>query len=71
MSRVVAERRVVEVELPYGRCGIKVGSLNGEDFTAAPEHSDVARLAKKSGLPLPRIYREALAAFEKLEGRKV
>jgi uncharacterized protein (DUF111 family) len=71
MSRVVAERRVVEVELPYGRCGIKVGSLNGEDFTAAPEHSDVARLAKKSGLPLPRIYREALAAFEKMEGRKV
>jgi len=71
MSRVVAERRVVEVELPYGRCSIKVGSLNGEDFTAAPEHADVARLAKKSGLPLPRIYREALAAFEKMEGRKV
>ncbi len=66
MSRVVAERRVVEVELPYGKCRVKVGSLNSEDFTAAPEHADVARLATKSGLPLARIYREALAAFERM-----
>nr|MDQ3386847.1 nickel pincer cofactor biosynthesis protein LarC [Actinomycetota bacterium] len=67
MSRVVAERRFVEVDLPYGRCGIKVGSLNGKDFTAAPEHADVAKLARDSSLPLQRIHREALAAFEKMQ----
>ena len=63
-GRTVAERRIVEVELPYGRCRVKVGSLDGEDFVVAPEYSDAVRLAEKTGLPLPRVYsdvREALA----------
>jgi pyridinium-3,5-bisthiocarboxylic acid mononucleotide nickel chelatase len=64
VGRTVAERRIVEVELPYGRCRVKVGSLDGENFVAAPEYSDTVRLAEKTGLPLPRVYsdvREALA----------
>ena len=64
VGRTVAERRIIEVELPYGRCRVKVGSLDGEDFVVAPEHSDALRLAEKTGLPLPRVYsdaREALA----------
>jgi pyridinium-3,5-bisthiocarboxylic acid mononucleotide nickel chelatase len=64
VGRTVAERRIVEVELPYGRCRVKVGSLDGEDFVVAPEYSDAVRLAEKTGLPLPRVYsdaREALA----------
>jgi uncharacterized protein (TIGR00299 family) protein len=64
VGRTVAERRIVEVELPYGRCWVKVGSLDGEDFVAAPEYSDAVRLAEKAGLPLPRVYadiQEALA----------
>lgn len=65
MDRIVAERRIVQVALPYGQCRVKVGSLDGEDFTSAPEHADAASLAKKSGLPLPRVYAEALAAFER------
>jgi uncharacterized protein (DUF111 family) len=63
VGRTVAERRVVEVELSYGRCRLKVGSLDGEDFIVAPEHTDAARLAERSGLPLPRIYSDARAAF--------
>src|SRR5215210_7866958 len=64
VGRTVAERRIIEVELPYGRCRVKVGSLDGQDFVVAPEHSDAVRLAEKTGLPLPRFYsdaREALA----------
>jgi len=64
VGRTVAERRRVEVELPYGRCGIKVGSLDGEDFVVAPEYADAARLAREAGLPLPRVYSDAKAAFE-------
>jgi pyridinium-3,5-bisthiocarboxylic acid mononucleotide nickel chelatase len=56
VGRTVAERRIVEVELPYGRCRVKVGNLDGEDFVAAPEYSDAVRLAEKVGLPLPRVY---------------
>jgi len=67
ISRVVAERRIVEVELPYGKCRVKVGSLDGEDFTAAPEYTDAASLSKQTGIPLPQVYAEALAAFEKLK----
>ena len=63
VGRTVAERRIIEVELPYGRCRVKVGSLDGEDFVVAPEYSDAARLAEKTGLPLPRVYSDARAAF--------
>src|SRR3712207_1102769 len=64
VGRTLAERRILTVELPYGRCQVKVGSLDGEDFVVAPEYSDATRLAEEAGLPLPRVYsdvREALA----------
>jgi len=64
VGRTVAERRLVEVELPYGRCGVKVGSIDGEDFVVAPEYADAARLAEEAGLPLPRVYSDAKAAFD-------
>jgi len=63
VGRTVAERRHVEIELPYGRCRLKVGSLDGEDFVVAPEYSDAARLAEKTGLSLPEVYSDARCAF--------
>jgi uncharacterized protein (TIGR00299 family) protein len=63
VGRVVAERRVVEVRLPYGACRVKVGSLDGEEFVAAPEYDDASRLARETGLPLPRVYEDARAAY--------
>jgi uncharacterized protein (TIGR00299 family) protein len=62
VGRTVAERRTVEVELPYGWCRVKVGSLDGEDFVVAPENSDAVRLAEETGLPLPAVYSDARAA---------
>ncbi len=64
VGRTAADRRVVEVELLYGRCRVKVGTLDGEDFVVAPEYLDASRLAKETGLPLPRIYSDARAAYE-------
>src|SRR5918997_143025 len=64
VGRTVAERRRVRVELPYGRCRVKVGSLDGEDFVAAPEYADAARLAEKTGMPLARVFSDARAAYE-------
>src|SRR5215213_9642346 len=63
VGRTVAERRVVEVELPYGKCRIKIGSLDGEDFVVSPENADAVRLASETGLPLPRVYDDARATF--------
>ncbi len=63
IGRTVAERRRIEVELPYGKCRVKVGSLDGEDFVVSPEYEDAARLANDTGHPLPRIYSDARNAF--------
>ena len=62
VGRTVAGRRIVEVELPYGKCRVKIGSLDGEDFVVSPEYADAVRLAAESGLPLPRVYEDARAA---------
>jgi pyridinium-3,5-bisthiocarboxylic acid mononucleotide nickel chelatase len=69
VGRTVAGRRIVEVELPYGRCRVKVGSLDGEDFVVSPEYADAARLASERGLPLPRVYDDARVAFGSASGR--
>ncbi len=63
IGRTVAGRRRIEVELPYGRCRLKIGSLDGEDFVVAPEYEDAARLARETGYSLPRVYADARAAF--------
>jgi uncharacterized protein (TIGR00299 family) protein len=63
VGRTVAGRRHVVVDLPYGKCRIKVGSIDGEDFVAAPEYTDAVRLAGETGFPLPRVYEDAKAAF--------
>ena len=63
VGRAVAERRHVVVQLPYGRCRVKVGSLDGEDFVAAPEFADAARLANETGVPLQKVYSDARAAY--------
>ncbi len=68
-ERTVAERRVVDVELPYGICRVKVGSLDGEDFIATPEYEDAARLARENGLSLPRVYADARVALREHSGR--
>lgn len=64
VGRIVAERRSVEVNLSYGSCRIKIGSLDGENFVAAPEYEDAVQLADETGLSLPRVYSDARAAFE-------
>ena len=63
VGRVVAERRREEVVLPYGKCRVKVSSLDGEDFVVAPEYADAARLAEEAGLPLPRVYADARTTY--------
>ena len=69
VGRTVAERRLAKVELPYGTCEVKIGSLDGEDFVAAPEYTDAARLARENGLPLLRVYSDARAALKESLGK--
>lgn len=68
IGRTVADRRIVTVDLPYGECRVKVGELDGEAFSLAPEHADAERLARESGRPLPRVYHDARAALDRGAG---
>jgi pyridinium-3,5-bisthiocarboxylic acid mononucleotide nickel chelatase len=63
VGRTVAERRHAVVGLPYGECRLKIGSLDGQDFVASPEFTDASRLSAETGLPMPRIYADARAAY--------
>lgn len=65
VSRTVAGRRTIEVSLPYGKCRVKVGSLDGEDYVVAPEYVDAQRLATETGTPLAWVYQEVRAAYER------
>ena len=68
VGRTVAERRLVEVELAYGRCKVKVGSIDGEDFVVSPEYADAVELARKNSLSLPQVYADARAALRESLG---
>ncbi|MCA1729142.1 MAG: nickel pincer cofactor biosynthesis protein LarC [Actinobacteria bacterium] len=69
VERTVAERRIVEVDLPYGKCRAKIGSLDGKVFVAAPEYDDALRLARKNGLSLLRVYADARTALQERSGK--
>ena len=63
VGRTVAQRHTVEVNLPYGKCRVKIGRLDGQSYVVAPEYVDAARLAQKSGISLARVYDEAKVAL--------
>ncbi len=69
VGRTVAERRTIVVELPYGKCRVKIGSLDGEDFIISPEYEDAAKLAKKEDIPLPKVYSDARDTFAREESK--
>lgn len=62
VGRTVAERRIEMVSLAYGKCRVKVGSLDGEDFVLSPEYADAARLSQSAGVPLLQVYEDARSA---------
>jgi uncharacterized protein (TIGR00299 family) protein len=63
-------REEVTVATRYGSVGVKVGTLDGEPVSIAPEYEDCARVARETGVPLRDIYEEALRlARAELDGR--
>jgi uncharacterized protein (TIGR00299 family) protein len=60
--RTIAERRHETVSTPFGPIRMKIGSLDGEDFTAAPEYEDCRAAAEKAGVPVREVRDAALAA---------
>jgi uncharacterized protein (TIGR00299 family) protein len=61
--RTVLDRWHESVETPWGSVRVKVGALHGEILHAAPEYEDVAAVARRAGVPVPRVHWEAKRAL--------
>jgi len=61
--RTVLDRWHTEVRTPWGPVRVKVGALRGEILHQAPEHEDVAAVARAAALPVPRVHSEAVRAL--------
>jgi TIGR00299 family protein len=71
VERTVLEREWLEVSTSHGRVAVKIGILEGEPVTIAPEYDDCARVARASGVPARDVYQEAAAiARAQLRGEK-
>jgi len=57
VQRVIAERRVIEVETPYGKARVKVKELGGRAVDASPEYEDCRRIARDRDLDLREVMR--------------
>jgi uncharacterized protein (TIGR00299 family) protein len=61
-DRIIADRRVIEVQTGLGTIRVKVKELGGKAVDAAPEYEDCRRIARETGRDLRDIMRLATAA---------
>ena len=62
-QRRVLSRRHESVATPWGEVRIKVGSVNGTEFQAAPEYEDCRSIAAARNIPLKTVMQEAMQAY--------
>ncbi|OGV52108.1 MAG: TIGR00299 family protein [Lentisphaerae bacterium GWF2_44_16] len=64
VSRRILARRYEDIETPFGKIKIKIGSMENEDITFSPEMEDCMKLSEKSGKPLKEVYESAILSFK-------
>src|SRR6516162_4854012 len=62
-QRRVLARRHESVATPWGEVRIKIGSVNGTEFQAAPEYEDCRSIAAAKNVPLKAVMQEALRLY--------
>lgn len=60
--RIVLERRIEEIQTPYGIIRVKIGTWKGRDITRSPEYEDCASCAARCGVPIREVHETAMAA---------
>ena len=61
-ERVMLEREVRRIDTPHGKLRVKIVWDGQGGFDVSPEYDDCKRAARKSGVPLRQVVREASAA---------
>src|SRR5579862_4560478 len=64
VRRLKLERRIEQVETPFGKIAVKLGLRGGEIVQAAPEFEACRAVSEKSGRPLRVIYDAARSKFQ-------
>jgi uncharacterized protein (TIGR00299 family) protein len=67
-QRVIAQRRIIEVETGLGAVHVKVKELGGKPVDVTPEYEDCRRIARETGRDLRDVMRSATAAARKQLG---
>jgi pyridinium-3,5-bisthiocarboxylic acid mononucleotide nickel chelatase len=56
-QRIIAQRRIVEVQTSWGAARVKVKELGGQPVDVSPEYEDCRRIARESGQDLRDVMR--------------
>ena len=59
MERTKLDRRMVDVETPYGLIAVKEGLREGGVLKAAPEYESARKAAERHGVPLAKVLKAA------------
>ena len=65
MDRVVLDRQSMDVQTPYGKIAVKVGSLDGQVIHFSPEYDMCKQVALKKKIPVKIVYDTVLRMAEK------
>ena len=69
MDRMVLDRQAMDVQTPYGKVAVKVGSMDGQMMRCSPEYESCKQIARKKKVPVKTVYEAALQFAEnKLKG---
>ncbi len=69
MDRIILDRQSMEVQTPYGKVAVKVGSLDGQIMHFSPEYDSCKQIARKQKVPVKTIYDSVMqSAKKKLKG---
>jgi uncharacterized protein (TIGR00299 family) protein len=65
MDRIILDRQHLEVQTPYGKVAVKVGSLDGQVMHVSPEYENCKQIARKKKIPIKTVYDTVLKSAEK------
>ncbi|MFW6269069.1 MAG: nickel insertion protein [Bacillota bacterium] len=63
IRRFCLDRRIEEVETPWGKVKIKIACKNDKIINIAPEYEDCKEIAQKEGIPLKQIFDQVKNIF--------
>jgi uncharacterized protein (TIGR00299 family) protein len=66
VQRTVADRKFMQIELPWGKVNVKFGYYQGKLCNVAPEYEDCRKLAESQEVALKEVQQAAMAEAMKL-----